>query len=385
MFQALKTTQKFNYDDPAHRTRNDAGTSLFTGGNPALTEPEPTRYAASTSSGFIHFALYEAYGTRPYEWGDDPDRQKANTKEEESDLGLLNEGMRFRDLETGVFLTRDPIGYGDGPNVYCYVHCNPIMSFDAFGLWEDDGDGGLSWDGHLNIYNEDGADDENATANMEVSADQIEGMIKGAEDGYVTLPNGSKISVEAMQGALDANADILSSTASAAKDGRTAANIALADGHMSYDDAKNVKAEVLQHNSVVSLGEHWSARTVLNDVETRDALADPSILQRDYDKYNPFISIYHGPGWGKGCSKYVSPNGPEIVFDAQGKLETRIEYMGTYNYSKAEHVKLDVEPYAKWGNGPGDNTPRVDKVLGPGTSELFHDVYQRSTSPTFGH
>jgi len=68
------------------------------------------------------FALYEAYGTRPYEWGDDPDRQKANTKEEETDLGLLNEGMRYRDLETETFLTRDPLGYLDGPNIYCYVH-----------------------------------------------------------------------------------------------------------------------------------------------------------------------------------------------------------------------------------------------------------------------
>jgi len=91
--------------------------------------------ARSDSSGSLtSFALYEAYGTRPYEWGTDPDRQKANTKEEESDLGLLNEGMRFRDLETGTFLTRDPIGYADGPNVYCYVHCNPITRFDAWGL-----------------------------------------------------------------------------------------------------------------------------------------------------------------------------------------------------------------------------------------------------------
>ncbi len=80
------------------------------------------------------FALYEAYGTRPEGGTGDPDRQKANTKEEETDLGLLNEGMRFRDLETGTFLTRDPIGYQDGPNVYCYVHCNPITSFDPWGL-----------------------------------------------------------------------------------------------------------------------------------------------------------------------------------------------------------------------------------------------------------
>ncbi|QHI68700.1 LamG-like jellyroll fold domain-containing protein [Tichowtungia aerotolerans] len=80
------------------------------------------------------FALYEAYGTRPYEWGDDPDRQKANTKEEEKDLGLLCERMRYRDLETGTFLSRDPIGYEDGPNIYCYVNCNPITKFDPLGL-----------------------------------------------------------------------------------------------------------------------------------------------------------------------------------------------------------------------------------------------------------
>ncbi len=40
----------------------------------------------------------------------------------------------YRDLETGTFLTRDPIGYADGPNLYCYVHCNPITQFDAWGL-----------------------------------------------------------------------------------------------------------------------------------------------------------------------------------------------------------------------------------------------------------
>ncbi len=50
---------------------------------------------------------------------------------------IRGEGMRFRDLETGTFLTRDPIGYGGGPNVYCYVHCNPINAFDPLGLTVD--------------------------------------------------------------------------------------------------------------------------------------------------------------------------------------------------------------------------------------------------------
>ena len=53
---------------------------------------------------------YEAFGTRTQEQGTTADRQKANTKDEDP-TGLLNEGFRYRDLETGVFITRDPMGF----------------------------------------------------------------------------------------------------------------------------------------------------------------------------------------------------------------------------------------------------------------------------------
>ncbi|MFZ9936932.1 MAG: hypothetical protein ACO3JG_07700, partial [Luteolibacter sp.] len=52
---------------------------------------------------------YEAFGTRTQEQGSTADRQKANTKDEDP-TGLLNEGMRIRDLEFGVFISRDPAG-----------------------------------------------------------------------------------------------------------------------------------------------------------------------------------------------------------------------------------------------------------------------------------
>jgi RHS repeat-associated protein len=76
---------------------------------------------------------YEAYGTRTQEVGTTQDRQKANTKEEDP-TGLLNEGFRYRDLETGVFITRDPLGFVDGPNMYAYVVQNPWSKFDPEGL-----------------------------------------------------------------------------------------------------------------------------------------------------------------------------------------------------------------------------------------------------------
>ncbi|WP_162145231.1 RHS repeat-associated core domain-containing protein [Chthoniobacter flavus] len=95
---------------------------------------------------------YEAFGTHPVEYGTTQDRQKANTKEEDPD-GLLNEGMRYRDLETGTFITRDPAGFVDGPNLYAYVRQNPWTHFDPQGLDEDDDDesGGYDYTAMANM------------------------------------------------------------------------------------------------------------------------------------------------------------------------------------------------------------------------------------------
>jgi len=78
-------------------------------------------------------AAYEAFGSRTEEEGTTDDRQKANSKDEDP-TGLLNEGFRYRDLETGTFITRDPAGFVDGPNLYTYVVQNPWTTFDPQGL-----------------------------------------------------------------------------------------------------------------------------------------------------------------------------------------------------------------------------------------------------------
>ncbi len=62
------------------------------------------------------------------------DKQRANSKDEDP-TGLLNEGFRYRDIETGVWLSRDPAGFVDGPNLYAYVSQNPWTKFDPDGLW----------------------------------------------------------------------------------------------------------------------------------------------------------------------------------------------------------------------------------------------------------
>lgn len=91
----------------------------------------------NTAGSFTWQGTYEAYGTRTQEVGTTQDRQKANTKEEDP-TGLLNEGFRYRDLESGVFITRDPLGFVDGPNMYAYVVQNPWSKFDPEGLTSDE-------------------------------------------------------------------------------------------------------------------------------------------------------------------------------------------------------------------------------------------------------
>jgi RHS repeat-associated protein len=93
--------------------------------------------AQSDATGALTWtASYEAFGTRPVETGNNADRQRANTKEEDP-TGLLWEHFRYRDLETGVWLSRDPAGFVDGPNLYAYVRQNPWTAFDPLGLKYD--------------------------------------------------------------------------------------------------------------------------------------------------------------------------------------------------------------------------------------------------------
>ncbi|MES2708703.1 MAG: DUF5615 family PIN-like protein [Verrucomicrobiota bacterium] len=83
-------------------------------------------------------STYRAFGEHSDQGSAVPSvRQRASTKEEESALGLLNEGFRWRDIRTGTFLSRDPAGFVDGPNLYSYVRQNPWSAFDPEGLADE--------------------------------------------------------------------------------------------------------------------------------------------------------------------------------------------------------------------------------------------------------
>lgn len=102
-------------------SRGDVTGHSDTGGIPVFRAAY-TAFGSHTDSGAVPASL----------------RQRASTKEEESALGLLNEGFRCRDIRTGAFLSRDPAGFVDGPNLYAYVRQNPWSAFDPEGLFTMD-------------------------------------------------------------------------------------------------------------------------------------------------------------------------------------------------------------------------------------------------------
>ncbi|CAF23463.1 RHS repeat-associated core domain-containing protein [Candidatus Protochlamydia amoebophila] len=51
------------------------------------------------------------------------------------ETGFVAFGLRYYDPNLGRWVTADPSGFEDGPNLYAYVHHSPLIYFDQFGLF----------------------------------------------------------------------------------------------------------------------------------------------------------------------------------------------------------------------------------------------------------
>ncbi|MBA3237673.1 MAG: RHS repeat-associated core domain-containing protein [Parachlamydiaceae bacterium] len=58
-------------------------------------------------------------------------------RHEASELGLIDFGFRFYHPKSAQWLTQDPIGETDGPNLYAYIRNSPTCCIDRFGLIGD--------------------------------------------------------------------------------------------------------------------------------------------------------------------------------------------------------------------------------------------------------
>jgi RHS repeat-associated protein len=88
----------------------------------------------------------DGVASRSYDaWGDEisPSPQPGfgyTGREWEPQTGLYYYRARYYDPKLGRFISEDPIGFEDGPNVYAYVGSNPVLRTDPTGLfrtWAD--------------------------------------------------------------------------------------------------------------------------------------------------------------------------------------------------------------------------------------------------------
>ena len=100
----------------------------------------------NTASAVMSADCYDAFGkvVASLSGSNDDENRKFCTKERSESIGLDNFGFRYYDYELGRFLTRDPLGYPDGPNNTLYCNNNPVNKFDPLGLKEKN-DSGFDW------------------------------------------------------------------------------------------------------------------------------------------------------------------------------------------------------------------------------------------------
>ncbi|MBA3957521.1 MAG: RHS repeat-associated core domain-containing protein [Parachlamydiaceae bacterium] len=89
----------------------------------------------AATSKVCHTYRYSAYGERTSEDGVDLIPWGFASKRYDSETGLVYFGRRYYAPHLGRWMTADPLGFADGPNLYAYVHNNPLTHFDLYGLF----------------------------------------------------------------------------------------------------------------------------------------------------------------------------------------------------------------------------------------------------------
>jgi len=78
---------------------------------------------------------YDAFGNITAQTGALTAKYAYKTKEYSPETGLIFFGARYYNPLIGRFITPDPLGMADGPNLYLYVRNDPVNRTDFYGLW----------------------------------------------------------------------------------------------------------------------------------------------------------------------------------------------------------------------------------------------------------
>jgi hypothetical protein len=278
------------------------------------------------------------------------------------------------------------------------VDANYDSSADFWKLIKkEDGTYEFAWDGNLNIYDETGNAIDPEVGKL-LGYTELTDVIKrnlGLDDNDTILLGGIDVKFGDLKTLQKYNTNIIKYALNEAS--TTAAAMALTDGFMSANEAREVGKEVWTRYQESGEGpnmiEHWSARYVLDEHKALAAAINNQIAawinpftaaaeDITFGIYNSeiplsfysdvfeenltismmlrtsFNSIFHGPFFGIDSYKwqtFTPGQGYELVFTDKG-IENDPKYIGTYNWGidTKDHKTLDVDPYSYWGNSPDD-------------------------------
>jgi RHS repeat-associated protein len=87
----------------------------------------------------ISYEEFYPYGSTSYQavrsQTETPKRYRFTGKERDEESGLYYHGARYYAAWLGRWTNSDPSGLLDGPNLYVFVQCNPILNIDPNGRW----------------------------------------------------------------------------------------------------------------------------------------------------------------------------------------------------------------------------------------------------------
>jgi RHS repeat-associated protein len=87
-----------------------------------------------SSGSVVKTYTYEAFGSLVAQSGSVVNPYQFQTKQFSSAIGLVHFGFRSYNPAIGRFITADPLGFVNGPNVYVYVGNDPTNWIDPWGL-----------------------------------------------------------------------------------------------------------------------------------------------------------------------------------------------------------------------------------------------------------
>lgn len=276
---------------------------------------------------------------------------------------IINSGFNYPDIT----LIKNEVESLVGGNM-ADLFVNALVNYTSSGdYWRLIGDGKAVWDGHMNLYQENG--------NLLYNYQLLKAALESGVESIAGVPQERLSDIVWKNSLLEAAGTKADGTYTS-----KAAEALLSDGYMSYDEAvDSLSGAAGRIFAVPDLFQHYSARIIANDTAMLEKyFSDPDMLKKWSDRNQPVQylngvkatllpdskSVFHIAPEDRATYKWVLDDGRELVIgerkDGTKYVQTDDRYLGTYNMANPdnplEHAVKDVFPYIILGNTPDDSS-----------------------------